>query len=221
MTRPETLSWSMLKWKFDVERVGVTLGHNVEYTGSMSRLPILVLECSKGGHQEECHAKQDWKVAFWGGKSGWNSLKFSCDNPSLQANHFHIVASPRSFSTMYRHAKTPCLGWEVARFSEAAKREWWGDNLTGKQNMSTVGTSRFVLVSAIFTPFAGAECWSSVQSSTACQSRSLVSENAAVPSLHVPIAVDEFCLPVKVLPHQQHTYCSTIWTPVGLDCTRD
>ncbi len=25
------------------------LGHNVEYTGSMSRLPILVLECSKGG----------------------------------------------------------------------------------------------------------------------------------------------------------------------------
>ncbi len=28
------------------------LGHNVEYTGSMSRLPILVLECSNGGHLE-------------------------------------------------------------------------------------------------------------------------------------------------------------------------
>ncbi len=28
------------------------LGHNVEYMASMSRLPILVLECSKGGHQE-------------------------------------------------------------------------------------------------------------------------------------------------------------------------
>ncbi len=39
-----------------------------------------------------------------------------------------------------------------------------------------------------------------MQSSTACQSRSLVSENAAVPSLHVPIVVDEFCLPVKVSP---------------------
>ncbi len=34
--------------------------------------------------------------------------------------------------------------------------------------------------------------------SRTCQSRSLVSENAAVPSLHVPIVVDEFCLPVKV-----------------------
>ncbi len=28
------------------------LGHNVEYTGSVSRLSILVLECSKGGHLE-------------------------------------------------------------------------------------------------------------------------------------------------------------------------
>ncbi len=28
------------------------LEHNVEYTGSMSRLPNLVLECSKGGHLE-------------------------------------------------------------------------------------------------------------------------------------------------------------------------
>ncbi len=28
------------------------LGHNVEYTGSMSRLPILVLECSNGDHLE-------------------------------------------------------------------------------------------------------------------------------------------------------------------------
>ena len=31
-----------------MERVDVILGLNVEYTGSMSRLPILVLECSKG-----------------------------------------------------------------------------------------------------------------------------------------------------------------------------
>ncbi len=35
-----------------MERVAVILGHNVEYTGSMSRLPILVLECSKGSHLE-------------------------------------------------------------------------------------------------------------------------------------------------------------------------
>ncbi len=49
----------MLRWNFDVEHVDMILGHNVEYTGSMSRLPILVLECSKGGHLEGGHAKQD------------------------------------------------------------------------------------------------------------------------------------------------------------------
>ncbi len=41
-----------------------------------------------------------------------------------------------------------------------------------------------------------------MQSSTAGPSRPLVSENAAVPSLHVPIVVDGFCLPVKVSPHR-------------------
>ncbi len=35
-------------WNFGVKHVDVILGHNVEHTGSMSRLPILVLECSKG-----------------------------------------------------------------------------------------------------------------------------------------------------------------------------
>ena len=35
-----------------MERVDMFLGHNVEYTESMSRLPILALECSKGGHLE-------------------------------------------------------------------------------------------------------------------------------------------------------------------------
>ena len=35
------------------------LGHNVEYMGSMSRLPTLVLEGSKGGHLEGGHAKQN------------------------------------------------------------------------------------------------------------------------------------------------------------------
>ncbi len=33
-----------------MEGVAVILGHNVEYTGSMSKLLILVPECSKGSH---------------------------------------------------------------------------------------------------------------------------------------------------------------------------
>ncbi len=36
----------------DMELVDLILGHNLEYTGSMSRLPILVLECSKGRQLE-------------------------------------------------------------------------------------------------------------------------------------------------------------------------
>ncbi len=60
----------MLKWNFDVDRVDVILGHDVEYTGSMSRLPILVLECSKEGHLEGGHAKQNKNMASRGDKSG-------------------------------------------------------------------------------------------------------------------------------------------------------
>ncbi len=60
-----------------------------------------------------------------------------------------------------------------------------------------------------------------MQSSTACQSRLLVSENEAVPSLHVPIVVNEFCLPVKVSPVGFRTCgmqpCGNDW-PGGWDC---
>ncbi len=45
----ETRNNSPTAWNFDVERVDVMFGHNVEYTGSMSRLPILVLQWSATG----------------------------------------------------------------------------------------------------------------------------------------------------------------------------
>ncbi len=52
-----------------MEHVGVILGHNVEYTGSMSRLPILVLECSNRGHLEGGGMpKRTEKWLFEGGK---------------------------------------------------------------------------------------------------------------------------------------------------------
>ncbi len=35
-----------------MKHVDVILGHDVEYRDSMSRLPILVPECSKGSHME-------------------------------------------------------------------------------------------------------------------------------------------------------------------------
>ena len=75
MTAPPTLYWNMLKWNFDVERVDVRLGRNVQYTGSMSRLPTLVLERSKGRQLEGGHANRKRNLAFSGGNHdeiGWN-----------------------------------------------------------------------------------------------------------------------------------------------------
>ena len=53
MTSPRTHCWNVLRWHFDAERVDVIFGHNVEYRGSKSRLPILVLECLKGKQGKE------------------------------------------------------------------------------------------------------------------------------------------------------------------------
>ena len=43
------------------------LGHNVDYTESMSRLPILVPECSKGGHLERGPCQTEQKFVFFQG----------------------------------------------------------------------------------------------------------------------------------------------------------
>ncbi len=69
---------------------------------------------------------------------GWTSW----NNLDPKADIFQWDSSPRPSSTMSRHTKTLCPGQEVARFSEAAKREQQGDTLTGKQNSSmTLWTS--------------------------------------------------------------------------------
>ncbi len=57
----------MLRWNFGVESVDVILGHNVEYTGSMSRLPILVLECSNRSQLEREPCQTEEKFGFFRG----------------------------------------------------------------------------------------------------------------------------------------------------------
>ncbi len=47
MTTPHALHWDILRWDFDVEHVATILTYNVPYRGSLSGLPILLLECSK------------------------------------------------------------------------------------------------------------------------------------------------------------------------------
>ncbi len=76
-------------------------------------------------------AKQKRNLAFSEGKSGWNWLKFLQKTPDPLAHHFHFDSLPRPSGTKSKHAKALCLGWEVAMFCEAAKREWQGGTLTG------------------------------------------------------------------------------------------
>ncbi len=52
MTTPHALHSDILRWNFDVEHVDMILRHNVEYRASLSGLPILMSQCSKGGHLE-------------------------------------------------------------------------------------------------------------------------------------------------------------------------
>ncbi len=51
MTAPPTLYWNMLRWNFDVERVAVILGHNVQYTAtrSTSKFHLNMFQYSVGG----------------------------------------------------------------------------------------------------------------------------------------------------------------------------
>ncbi len=75
---PPILYWNVLRWNFEVERVDVRLGHNLEYRVECQGCPFWCPSAQKkatwrggGGH-----TKQDWHLAFQGGKSGWNWLKF-------------------------------------------------------------------------------------------------------------------------------------------------
>ncbi len=56
----------------------------------------------------------------------------------------------------------------------------------------------WVLITGLSSKRMGPDLWSQKEQENG--SRSLVSQNAAVPSLHVPIVIDEFCLPVKLSP---------------------
>ncbi len=86
----------MLECKFDVVRVDVILGHNAEYTGSMSRLPILVLECSKGGHLEGGSCQTGLKSGFLRGEK-WMNWPENFMGPIL-----NIVSTPPCFSTVFQ-----------------------------------------------------------------------------------------------------------------------
>ena len=102
------LYWNVLKQNLDVERVDVILGHNVEYTGSMSRLPILELEGSKGSHLERGPCQTEEKFSFLQGRNvnemDWNShggIQIPC--PTISSG-IHSPGPPAPWVSMQK----PC-----------------------------------------------------------------------------------------------------------------
>ncbi len=136
----------ILRWNFDVEHVDMILSHNVQYRASLSGLPILVPECSKGGHLEREACQRGWKFGFFRGQSWWNALKLSRYNPSPLTHHFHQASLSGFSGAMCYHAKPyrpdqrllgSVRGWKKC------KRVWEGENSKSKQNtLTTVGKSR-------------------------------------------------------------------------------
>ncbi len=62
--------------------------------------------------------------------------------PSPQADLFQGDSVPRASGIALKHTNTPCQGSEVARLSEATKREQQGDALRKKTLLATVRKCR-------------------------------------------------------------------------------
>ena len=128
----------MLVWSVQI----VLLEHNVEYRGSKSRLPTLALQCSKGGHLERGACQRGLKFGLFSGYTLMILLEIFMES-GQPGTPLPGEITPHALRRTRKHSKTPCPGWEVAKFCEAAKGEWQGDTLMCRQNsLTTVGKSR-------------------------------------------------------------------------------
>ena len=64
MSSPHTPYRNISTWNFAVEPTDVILRHNVQCRGSVSRLPILVLECSKRSQLRRVAHTRGFKFGF-------------------------------------------------------------------------------------------------------------------------------------------------------------
>ncbi len=92
-----------------MERVDVILGHIVEYTGSMSRLPILVPECSKGTHlnEEPCPTEEKFDFFRWKTLMKWPEKNLYGTIPAPRPNIFIRLHPPGP--------PAPCTGMQKPR----------------------------------------------------------------------------------------------------------
>ncbi len=112
----------MWRWNFDMDCVDMILGHNVEYTGSVSRLPIWGLEWSNGSHLERGGMPIRTEIWHFQGmkvdKKDWNFYgRILIPRPTISRGiHCPGPLAPAR--------KNPMSG--LTRFSEATIRGWQG-----------------------------------------------------------------------------------------------
>ena len=118
MTTPHTLHSDILSWNFEVEHIDMIHGHNIGYGGSMSGMPILVLQCSKWD-QLEREAPNRLEISLL---QGANIDEMDCNFHGtilapwpIISTGFHSLGHPAPCSLPY---KTLSSGPKVARFWE-------------------------------------------------------------------------------------------------------
>ncbi len=84
-----------------MERVDVRLRHNVDYTGSMSQLPILVLECTKGSYLETRACQMGLKFGFFRRQTLMKLAEIYMGESGPKGRHFPVGVIPQAHS--FRH----------------------------------------------------------------------------------------------------------------------
>ncbi len=86
------------------------------------------------------HAKQDWNLAFWGGKHGWNSLNFFMRESWPPGPPFLPGFTPQALRRHEQACKTPVSGLRCCYVLWSSKKRVTGWHFDSSS--TTVGKSR-------------------------------------------------------------------------------
>ncbi len=98
------------------------LRHNVEYRASLSGLPILVPEWSKGGHLEREARQRGWKFGFFRGQMLMKWTEIFTEESWPPGPPFPPGFTPRVIRCYVLPCKTLLSGPKVARFCEGMNK---------------------------------------------------------------------------------------------------
>ena len=91
----------------------VILGHNVEYRGSVSVLPILLLQCSKGSQLKRVTEGRGLKFGFWRRQKMMKlpgNFMSQSSPPDPPPPFISRGINPLPSGTVRKDTRIPCLG---------------------------------------------------------------------------------------------------------------